>query len=61
MKIYKARRFLYRAASVLGDAEAVQKSVKTRSPKPVVKRVVRKTVYRTEGKATRRVLKGLGL
>jgi hypothetical protein len=61
MNIFKLRRIAYRSASVLGDAEAVQKSVQTRSAKPVVKRVVRKSVYRAEGKATRKVLKGLGL
>jgi hypothetical protein len=61
MSIYKIRRGLYKSASVLGDAEAVEKSVKTRTPKPVARRVVRKAVYREQGKFMRRLLRALGL
>lgn len=61
MTISHLRRLLYRSAATLGDVQAVQKSIKTRSPQPVAKRVVRKAVYRTENKYTRRALRSLGL
>lgn len=61
MNIYKIRRSLYRAAAVLGDVEAVQQSAKTRSVKPIAKRVVRREAYKAEGRATRRIMRSLGL
>jgi hypothetical protein len=59
--ISKLRRRLYRAASVLGDVEAADKAVRTRSPAPLLKRYVRKGIYRTEGTVTRRLLRKVGL
>jgi hypothetical protein len=55
------RSDLYRLASLLGDAQAIQKSVQQKSVKPIAKRVVRKAVYRTEGRVTRSALRSLGL
>lgn len=59
--IRQIRRSLYRAASVLGDVEAVDKSVSTRSPEPLFKRYARKTIYREQGKLTRKLLRKVGL
>lgn len=59
--ISKVRRVMYRTAARLGDVEAVDKSIRTRSPAPLAKRFARKTIYRTEGRVTRRVLRRLGL
>lgn len=50
------RRNLYRGARILGDIQAAEKG-----PAPVAKRRVRRTVYRTEGRWTRKVLRSLGL
>lgn len=50
------RRNLYRAASFLGDVQAIRKG-----PAAVVKRQARKSVYRRQGRWTRAILKGLGL
>lgn len=55
------RSSLYRIASFLGDVQAVQKSARQRSVKPIARRYVRKNVYRVQGKLTRKALKGLGL
>lgn len=48
------RRLLYRSGSVLGDVEAVERSVETGSPAPLARRVVRKYAWRTFGKAMRK-------
>jgi hypothetical protein len=42
------RRILYRAASILGDINAI-----ARGPKAILKRIVRKQINRQVGKATR--------
>lgn len=47
---------LYRAARASADVRAAEKG-----PRAVGKRVVRKTVYREEGRVTRRLFRGLGL
>lgn len=47
---------LFRLARVSADARAVRKG-----PGAVAKRVVRKSVYRAEGRATRKLFKGFGL
>jgi hypothetical protein len=51
------RRQLYRAARDMGDVEAAGSG----NPAKVVKRVVRRRVYREEGKLTRRVPRRFGL
>jgi hypothetical protein len=61
MTISKVRRMLYRTAARLGDVEAAGKAVRTRSPAPLARRYARKTIYRTEGRVTRRLLRKLGL
>jgi hypothetical protein len=61
MSIYKTRRALYRTASLLADAQAVQQSVQQRSARPAAKRAVRYATYRTEAHYTRRILRGLGI
>jgi hypothetical protein len=61
MNLFKIRRSLYRTASILGDAQAVNKSIRTRSVKPAAKRVVRKEVYKAEGRATRAIFRQIGL
>jgi hypothetical protein len=61
MTIGRLRHYLYRGGSILGDVEAVQKSERQRSARPVVHRVVRKVVYREEGQVTRRVFRAFGL
>lgn len=50
------RSTLYRAARLLGDAQAA-----SRGPAPLAKRYARKAVYRRTNSATRSLLKGLGL
>lgn len=47
---------LYRAARLSADARAVRKG-----PAAVGRRIVRKSVYRSSAKATRRVLRVVGL
>jgi hypothetical protein len=56
MTVQRARSDLYRLARLLGDVSAVRSSVRQRSVKPVVRRYVRKAVYRTEYKYTSRAL-----
>ncbi|HZU71808.1 MAG TPA: hypothetical protein VE990_03460 [Acidimicrobiales bacterium] len=50
------RSQLYRAARDLGNAQAA-----TRGPSAFTKRVVRRSVYRTTNRWTRRFLRGFGL
>lgn len=52
----QTRGQLYRAARDLGDISAA-----SRGPGPLAKRLVRKRLYRTEGRLTRRLLRGLKL
>jgi hypothetical protein len=54
MRISSVRRMLYRSGSVLGDIQAAERSIETGSPKPLVRRVVRKYAWRTFGKAMRK-------
>jgi hypothetical protein len=61
MTISQIRRLAWKTSSVLGDVQAVQQSARTRSVKPVARRVVRKAAYRAEGRATRKILRGFGL
>jgi hypothetical protein len=48
--------FLYKAARASADGRAV-----LGGPAGVAKRIVRKSVYREEGKVTRRLFRGFGL
>jgi len=52
--IPKARSSLYRLAKFLGDVQAVERSIQTGSPKPIERRIVRRTVGRAVGKGMRR-------
>lgn len=47
---------LYRAARFGADVRAVRKG-----PKATAKRIVRRQVYRSTGRSTRRILKAFGL
>lgn len=49
MTLSKIRRSLYRSASLLGDAQAA------RSPSTAIRRVARKTAWRSFGRLMRRV------
>lgn len=46
MLFSKIARASYRVGRVASDANAVERSVRTRSPKPVAKRLVRKAIGR---------------
>ena len=61
MNIRKIRRALYRGGAILGDVQAVQDSVHQKSAKPAARRLVRREVYKAEGKATRKFLRSIGL
>lgn len=50
------RRSLYRASRTLGDMEAAE-----RGPKVLGRRLVRRRVYREQGRLTRKILRGFGL
>lgn len=52
----RTRSTLYRWARILGEVEAAEKG-----PGPLAKRLVRKRVYRVEGRTTRRWLRKFGL
>lgn len=52
----KVRRAAWRTSSIAGDVQAA-----TRGPGPAARRVARKSAYRTGGKATRKLLRLLGL
>jgi len=49
MNISGLRSILYTAARLLGDAQAVDKSIRTGSPAPLVNRVGRKMLGRAFG------------
>ena len=51
----RTRRRLYRAGSILGDLEAIASG----DPGRVARRYVRKSAWRAQGRATRRVLRRL--
>jgi len=57
MTIRKLRRSLYRDARILGDVEAVASG----NPGKIGERIVRRRVYRKEGKLTRRWLRKFGI
>jgi hypothetical protein len=61
MNIAQIRRIAWKTSSILGDVQAVQRSASTRSAAPVAKRIVRKEIYRTQGRATRSILRSLGI
>lgn len=52
MSINKVRSWLYWSSKILGDVQAGSKSVRTKSPRPVLLRVAR----RLAGKMTGRLL-----
>ena len=52
----RVRRGAYRLGVVLGDVEAAR-----RGPAALGRRLVRKGVYRAEGRWTRKVLRQIGL
>jgi hypothetical protein len=54
MRLSAIRRLLYRGGSVLGDVEAVERSIETGSPAPLARRYVRKLAYRGLSKALRK-------
>lgn len=49
MSIARTRSLLYRSARVLGDVQAVKRSVRKGSPRPLFKRIVRRIVGRRVG------------
>jgi len=55
------RRAAWKASAVAGDAQAIERAVEQGTPAPVIRRAVRKRVYRTGGRATRTLLRSLGL
>ena len=57
MTLRKLRRSMYRFGRDLGDVEAVASG----NPAKVGKRIVRRRIYREEGKLTRRFLRKMGL
>jgi hypothetical protein len=54
MKLWKIRRNLYRGAPILGDVEAVEKTVETGNPTPLAKRVERRWLWRIVGRLLRK-------
>ena len=42
MKIYQIRSLLYKIAKYMGDFTAVEKSLKSKSADPIIKRIVRR-------------------
>lgn len=56
MNLSKLRPLLYRSGAVLGDVSAAR-----RGPAALGKRVVRKQVYRAQGRASRKILRSIGL
>jgi len=42
MKIYQIRGLLYKIAKYMGDFSAVEKSVKSKSADPIIKRLARR-------------------
>lgn len=62
MSVIRAlRRTTWRASSVLGDIEAAQDAMRDGSPAPLARRLARKEIYKAEGRATRRLLRKIGL
>ena len=59
--IRQARRASYRVGSFLGDVEAAQRSFKTGSPSPLIKRALRKSAYKYTSHTLNRTLRSLGL
>jgi len=57
----RVRRVAYTVARGLGDVIAAGESVQRRSPAPYVKRRVRARTYATTARATRRLLRRVGL
>jgi len=55
--INKARSGLYRWARILGDVQAVERSVQTGSPAPVARRLLRKRAGPAYGKAIGKILR----
>jgi hypothetical protein len=53
----KLRSGLYRWGRILGDVSAVERSVKTGSPQPVVKRLERRALGRLAGRAIGRFVR----
>lgn len=57
MKVSSVRSALYLAGRLLGDEQAVSKSIRTGSPRPVVKRAERRILGRVAGRAIRRIVR----
>ncbi len=50
MSLWRVRRGLYRGARILGDVEAVERSIEKGSAAPLVKRVERRWLWRLVGR-----------
>jgi len=50
MKLWRVRRDLYRGARILGDVEAVERSIEKGSPVPIAKRLERRWLWRLVGR-----------
>lgn len=50
MKLYQIRSLLYKAAKYMGDFSAIEKSVKSRSADPIIKRIVRRIYGKFAGR-----------
>ncbi|HZT75502.1 MAG TPA: hypothetical protein VFA27_02515 [Vicinamibacterales bacterium] len=55
MKLWKVRRSAYRVGRVLGDVEAVERSIERGSVAPIAKRVERRWLWRLVGRLLGRV------
>jgi hypothetical protein len=49
MKLWRLRRRLYQSARILGDFEAVERSIDKGTPAPIAKRIERRTLWRLIG------------
>lgn len=61
MSIRKIRSLSYRVGRDLGNVEAIERSVQTGSPKPLVKRAIRRAAYRNTNRWLSRFLRMIGL
>jgi len=55
VKLWKVRRSAYRVGRVLGDVEAVERSIERGSVAPIAKRVERRWLWRLVGRLLGRV------
>jgi hypothetical protein len=61
MTTNQARRQAYRVARDLGNVSALQQSVRTGSASPLLKREIRRAVYRNTNKTLARDLRSFGI